>query len=130
MIGKTLGRYRIVEKLGPGGMSEVFVADDLELRRKVALKVLPPAMAADPVSLSRFRREARSLAALSHPGIVVIHSVEEAEGLHFLTMELVERSQPGGVDRRRSPGSHRFLQCRDAVDRRHRRRAPAGRGAP
>jgi serine/threonine protein kinase len=90
MIGKTLGRYRIVEQLGPGGMSEVFAAEDLELQRKVALKVLPPAMAADPVSLSRFRREACSLAALSHPGIVIIHSVEEAEGLHFLTMELVK----------------------------------------
>jgi len=90
MIGKTLGRYRIVEKLGPAGMSEVFEAEDLELRRKVALKVLPPAMADDPVSLSRFRREACSLASLSHPGIVVIHSVEEADGLHFLTMELVK----------------------------------------
>ena len=90
MIGKTLGRYRIMEKLGASRMSEVFAAEDLELQRRVALKVLPPSLAADPVSLSRFRREACSLAALNHPGIVVIHSVEEAEGLHFLTMELVE----------------------------------------
>jgi serine/threonine protein kinase/tetratricopeptide (TPR) repeat protein len=90
MIGKTLGRYRIVEKLGSGGMGDVFAAEDLELRRKVALKVLSPALAVDPEFLFRFQREARSLAALNHPGIVIIHSVEQAEGMHFLTMELVE----------------------------------------
>ena len=90
MIGKTLGRYRIVEKLGVGGMGEVFAAEDLELRRRIALKVLAPQVADDPDQLSRFRREACALASLNHPGIVVIHSVEEVEGLHFLTMELVE----------------------------------------
>lgn len=89
MIGRTLGRYRITGKLGQGGMGEVFAAEDLELRRTVALKVLSPAMADDPSRLSRFRREACALAALNHPGIVVIHSVDQAEGLHFLTMELV-----------------------------------------
>lgn len=90
MIGQTLGRYRIVEKLGAGGMGEVFAAEDLELRRRIALKVLAPEVAADPQQLSRFRREACALASLNHPGIVVIHSVEEVDGLHFLTMELVE----------------------------------------
>ena len=90
MIGKTLGRYRIVEKLGVGGMGEVFAAEDLELRRRIALKVLAPQVAGDPDQLDRFRREACALASLNHPGIVVIHSVEEVEGLHFLTMELVE----------------------------------------
>ncbi len=90
MIGRTLGRYRIVSRLGAGGMGEVFAAEDLELHRTVALKVLAPAMADDPARLSRFRREACALAALNHPGIVVIHSVDQADGLHFLTMELVE----------------------------------------
>ncbi len=90
MIGRTLSRYRIVESLGAGGMGAVYAAEDLELHRRVALKVLPPEMAADPVRLSRFRREAWALASLNHPGIVVIHSVEEADGLHFITMELVE----------------------------------------
>jgi serine/threonine protein kinase/tetratricopeptide (TPR) repeat protein len=90
MIGRTLGRYRITGRLGAGGMGEVFAAEDLELRRTVALKILSPAMADDPARLSRFRREACSLAALNHPGIVIIHSVDQAEGLHFLTMELVE----------------------------------------
>jgi serine/threonine protein kinase/tetratricopeptide (TPR) repeat protein len=89
MIGRTLGRYRITGRLGEGGMGEVFAAEDLELRRTVALKVLAPSLAGDPVRLARFRREACALAALNHPGIVVIHSVDHADGLHFLTMELV-----------------------------------------
>lgn len=89
MIGRTLGRYRITGRLGQGGMGEVFAAEDLELRRTIALKVLSPTLAGDPARLSRFRREACALAALNHPGIVAIHSVDQAEGLHFLTMELV-----------------------------------------
>lgn len=90
MIGESLGRYRIVRKLGAGGMGEVFAAEDPELRRVVALKVLAPELAADPSRLSRFRREACSLAALNHPGIVCIHSVDQVDDVHFLTMELVE----------------------------------------
>jgi serine/threonine protein kinase len=76
--------------LGAGGMGEVYRARDSKLGREVALKVLPPEMATDPERLKRFRREARAVAALNHPHIVTIHSVEEAEGRHFLTMELVE----------------------------------------
>ncbi len=90
MIGRTLGRYRITGRLGQGGMGEVFAAEDLELHRTIALKVLSPSLAGDPDRLKSFRREACALAALNHPGIVIIHSVDEADGLHFLTMELVE----------------------------------------
>ena len=88
MIGKRLGHYQVVDKLGAGGMGEVYRATDTKLRREVALKVLPPDMALDPERLARFQREARAVAALNHPHIVTIFSVEEADGIHFLTMEL------------------------------------------
>ncbi len=90
MIGTTVSHYRILEKLGAGGMGEVYRAADTKLGREVALKVLPPEMARDPERLARFQREARAVAALNHPHIVTIFSVEEADGVHFLTMELVE----------------------------------------
>ena len=90
LAGRSLAHYRVLEKLGRGGMGEVFLAEDLRLGRKVALKVLRPELTADPRHLERFEREARSVAALNHPNIVTIHSVEEYEGLHFLVMELVE----------------------------------------
>lgn len=89
MIGKTLGHYTILSTLGKGGMGEVYLAEDTRLKRRVALKVLP-AGASDPERLQRFRREAETVAALSHPHIVTIHSVEEDQGVHFITMELVE----------------------------------------
>jgi TolB-like protein len=90
MIGKTLGHYRILDQLGAGGMGEVYRAEDTTLRRQVALKVLPAELSADPQSLARFKREARALATLDHPNIVSIHSVEESDGIRFLTMQLVE----------------------------------------
>ncbi len=90
MIDKTLAHYKIVEKLGEGGMGQVFVAEDSRLGRRVALKVLSEEMAQDPDRLQRFEREARAVAALNHPNIVTIYSVEEADGQHFITMELVE----------------------------------------
>ncbi len=88
--GTALGPYEILAPIGTGGMGEVYVAEDTKLSRKVALKVLPPEMAARPERLMRFEREAKAVAALNHPNIVTIYSVEEADGLHFLTMELVE----------------------------------------
>ena len=90
VIGQTLAHYRITAAIGAGGMGEVYRATDTRLRTRVALKVLPADMARDPERLERFQREARAVAALNHPHIVTIHSVEEAEGVHFLTMELVE----------------------------------------
>jgi TolB-like protein/Tfp pilus assembly protein PilF len=88
--GTKLGPYEIQSPLGAGGMGEVYRATDTKLGRDVALKVLPADMAHDPERLARFRREAKALAQLDHPNIVTIHSVEESDGVHFLTMQLVE----------------------------------------
>lgn len=89
MIGGTLGHYEIVDRLGEGGMGEVYRALDTKLRREVALKILPDELATSRQSVERFQREAEALAQLDHPGIVTIHSVEEDGARHFLTMELV-----------------------------------------
>ena len=95
--GARLGHYRILAKLGEGGMGEVWVAEDTRLKRKVALKVLPTSIVADPSHpasaddrLARFQREAEAVAALSHPNIVTIYSIEEDAGVRFITMELVD----------------------------------------
>jgi serine/threonine protein kinase len=99
-----LSRYTIGEQLGAGGMGVVYAAEDTKLGRKVALKILPPDLAADPERRARFEREARAIAALNHPNIVTIYSIEEVDGTHFLTMELVrgrtlaELFEPGGLD--------------------------------
>jgi len=90
LIGQTLAHYRITAAIGAGGMGEVYRATDTKLGREVALKVLPAEMASSPERLERFQREAKALAALDHPAIVTVHSVEEAGGVHFLTMQLVE----------------------------------------
>ena len=90
MIGQTLGHYRIVREIGSGGMGEVYLAEDTTLDRQVALKVLPPELADDADRRARFTREARAVAALNHPNIVTVHSVEESGGVHFITMELVK----------------------------------------
>lgn len=90
MVGGTVGHYKVLEALGAGGMGEVFIAHDTTLDRRVALKVLPASVAADPDRRDRFTREARAVAALNHPNIVTIHSVEQAGETYFLTMELVD----------------------------------------
>ena len=88
--GTKISHYEILGILGAGGMGEVYRAKDQALDRDVALKLLPSSMSANPERIERFRREARSIAALNHPNIVTIYSVEAAEGIQFLTMELVE----------------------------------------
>ena len=88
--GDRLGVYELGSPLGAGGMGEVYRARDPRLKRDIALKVLPETTAADPDRRARFEREAQSIAALSHPNIVTIYSVEEADGVLFLTMEYVE----------------------------------------
>ena len=88
--GARLNHYTVVSLIGAGGMGEVYRATDTRLQRDVALKLLPARMSVDAARLERFQREARAVAALNHPNIVTIHSVEESNGVHFLTMELVE----------------------------------------
>ena len=90
LIGQTLSHYRISAAIGAGGMGEVYRATDTRLGREVAIKLLPAALAGDPERLARFEREARLLAALSHPNVATLHSVEEDQGRRFITMELVE----------------------------------------
>ncbi len=90
MIGKVLGRYCVLEKIGRGGMGEVFLAEDTSLHRRVALKFLPPELQQDAEAHRRFIREARSSAALDHPYICHINEVAEAEGREFIVMEYVD----------------------------------------
>lgn len=89
LAGQRLGDYSILERLGKGGMGEVYLAEDPKLERSVALKILPPDLASDPDRLVRFQREIKILASLSHPNIVTVHAVDEVDDLHFFTMELV-----------------------------------------
>ena len=90
MVGQTLAHYKILEKIGSGGMGDVYLAEDTKLERKVALKVLPPELAESDERRARFAREAKAIAALNHPNIVTVHSVEEQDNVHFITMELVK----------------------------------------
>ena len=88
--GQQLAHYRLIERIGEGGMGVVWKALDTRLDREVAIKILPDAFARDPDKLGRFEREAKAVAALNHPNIVTIYSVEQSEDLRFITMELVQ----------------------------------------
>ena len=88
--GSSIGHYQIGEAIGSGGMGEVYLATDTKLGRKVALKTLPPSLVGEPSFLRRFRNEAQAAANINHPNVATVYSVEEFDGIHFLTMEFIE----------------------------------------
>ena len=93
----TLGAYRLIQQIGTGGMGEVWKAEDPRLGRIVAIKILPPAIAADAEATARLRREARTIAQLNHPNIATIHSIEEADGRLFIVMEFIDGEPLGDL---------------------------------
>jgi len=118
VIGQSLGHYQIVRELGAGGMGQVYAAEDTKLKRQVALKILPPEVANDPDLRERFQREAEAIAALDHPNIVTIYSIEAAtpespDGagpIHFITMQLIEGKTLGELIPQAGLPLERFLE--------------------
>src|SRR6185436_8850909 len=88
--GTEIGRYKILSKLGQGGMGEVYLAEDEKLRRKVALKILPADVAADRIRMERFVQEAKAASALNHPNIITIYEIDQTASGHFIATEFID----------------------------------------
>src|SRR5207253_5242362 len=99
----TLGKYKVLERLGAGGMESVFLCEHNFMRRRAAAKVLPPARAADPAALDRFYRQARAVAALDHPNIVRAYDIDQDENVHFLVMQYVDGASLQEIVQRSGP---------------------------